>query len=178
MCFCGADQAGNYLIDQPTHGGPGCTFGPVCQSLVCAVLPRCCSIEWNEQCAFIASRVCPACVSRQSHQECQNYHALKWCADKYNDGNGWTGGKTVGLDLIGCNTKSPYEAVEKDNNVCESCVKCDLPLCRHKYNCNLKCPCGTYGMDCQPTCTDPSGSYGPYIKTTCNGKWPGEFNVY
>ena len=178
MCFCGADQAGNYLQEFPTHGGPGCTFGPDCESRVCAVLPRCCSIEWNEQCAFIASRVCPACASRQSHQECQNYHALKWCADKYNGGNGWTGGKTVGLDLIGCNTMSPYEAVEKNNNDCESCVKCDLPLCRHKYNCNLKCPCGTYGMDCQPTCTDPSGSYGPYIKTTCNGEWPGQFNVY
>lgn len=178
MCFCGADQAGNYLQEFPTHGGPGCTFGPDCESRVCAVLPRCCSIEWNEQCAFIASRVCPACASRQSHQECQNYHALKWCADKYNGGNGWTGGKTVGLDLIGCNVKDPYEAVEPKNNNCESCVKCDLPLCRHKYNCNLKCPCGTYGLDCQPTCTDPSGSYGPYIKTTCNGKWPGEFNVY
>ena len=178
MCFCGADQAGNYLKEFPTHGGPGCTFGPDCESRVCAVLPRCCSIEWNEQCAFIASRVCPACASRQSHQECQNYHALKWCADKYNGGSGWTGGKTVGLDLIGCNTMSPYEAVEKNNNDCESCVKCDLPLCRHKYNCNLKCPCGTYGMDCQPTCTDPSGSYGPYIKTTCNGEWPGQFNVY
>ena len=57
-------------------------------------------------------------------------------------------------------------------------MKCDLPLCRHKYNCNLKCPCGTYGMDCQPTCTDPTGSYGPFIKTKCDGQWPGVLNVY
>ena len=183
MCFCGADGNGNYLQVQPTHGGPGCTFGPVCQSLVCAVSPRCCSIEWNDECAFIASRVCPACVSRQSHQECQNYHALKWCANQYNGGSedGWTGGKTVGLDLFGCDVHSPYEAEHPDMSgpgVCASCMKCDLPLCRHKYNCNLKCPCGTYGIDCQPTCTDPTGSYGPYIKTTCNGIWPGEFNVY
>ena len=181
MCFCQGQGNGNYYpaaID-PTHGGPGCTFGPICESIVCALLPRCCSVEWDENCAGIAALNCPACASRQSHQECQNYHALKWCADKYNDGPGWTGGKTVGLDLFGgCPGYSPYEAEHPDMITCEACVKCDLPLCRHKYNCNLKCPCGTYGMDCQPTCTDPSGSYGPYIKTTCNGKWPGEFNVY
>ena len=183
MCYCAGGENGAYgagLID-PTHGGPGCTFGPICESIVCALRPRCCSVEWNEDCAGIALLNCPACASRQSHQECQNYHALKWCADKYNDGPGWTGGKTVGLDLFGCDTHSPYEAEHPDMSgpgVCASCMKCDLPLCRHKYNCNLKCPCGTYGMDCQPTCTDPSGSYGPYIKTTCDGIWPGEFNVY
>ena len=178
MCYCGADDSGNTtLLFDPTHGGPGCTFGPTCETIVCNLNPRCCDIEWNDQCAALAAQYCPACSSRQSHQECQNYHALKWCADEYNPG-GWTGGKTVGLDLFECPVDSPYKAEHPDIEGCASCMKCDLPLCRHKYNCNLKCPCGTYGMDCQPTCTDPTGSYGPFIKTKCDGQWPGVLNVY
>ncbi len=165
-----------YTINQ-SHGGPGCSFDNVCNELVAKSNGYCSEIAWDQQCTTIAKQYCPLCASRQSHQECQNYHALHWCADKYNP-NGWTGGKTIGIDIFGCDLNNPYKVLAPEITKCDACVKCDLPLCRHKYNCNLKCPCGTYGIDCQPTCEDAFGSYGPYIKTSCDGSWPGELNIF
>ena len=144
-------------------GGPKC--GSVCDNVVCEDIPYCCDIQWDEECVARANIACGDCSSRISPQECQNYDALKWCATQYN-GPGWTGGRTRGLDLFGCNLDTPYKGEMYDMKTCDDCRKCDLPLCRHKYNCNLKCPCGTYGLECDPTCSDITGSYGPFSKNT------------
>ena len=154
-------------------GGPGCEG---CELSVCTLIPYCCEIQWDNECAHSANIACSGCSTRASPQECQNYHALKWCADQYNPG-GWTGGETRGLDLFGCDLDYPYIALLPIQDQCTSCRKCDLPLCRHKYNCNLKCPCGTYGMDCALTCQDSIGSYGPFEKITCNDDWPTQIAI-
>ena len=170
MCYCHPPD--NYYKTWTIGpGGPGCTADPSCQTAVCAAIPYCCAIQWDEDCAAAARIICSNCSYSYSHQECQNYDALRWCADKYNGVEGWTGGTTRGLDLFDCEPDSTLP-------VCTSCRKCDLPLCRHKYNCNLKCPCGTYGLECEPTCTDIFGSYGPYVKTYCDGVWPGTPKIY
>lgn len=178
MCWCQSPEnradvpnavAGPQVLTLPLDsGGPGCVG---CEKSVCLAIPYCCDIQWDKECAAMANVKCNGCSSRISPQECQNYHALEWCADKYNP-SGWTGGKTIGLDLFDCNMEEPYQALKPNNKECLSCLKCDLPLCRHKYNCNLKCPCGTYGLDCAKTCSDITGSYGPYDPGECNNTFP------
>jgi len=134
----------------------GCTTDPNCEAAVCTYNPRCCTMAWDEECRTLAKWLCN-CGKPQCPCECRNHHALLWSADQYNPG-GWTGGKTRGLDLL-------YNSEDCPQGVtCEDCKKCDLPLCMHKYNCNLKCPCGTYGMDCDKFCTDITGFYGEYDK--------------
>ena len=174
MCWCQSPEdrasdpnmkAGpNYFTQDQDTGGPGCS--PVCNDIVYVDVPYCCDIQWDKECVAMANIKCADCSSRISPQECQNYDALKWCADEYNP-SGWTGGKTRGLDLFGgFDLQTPYVAEMPKMVTCYDCRKCDLPLCRHKYNCNLKCPCGTYGLECDPTCSDITGSYGPFTQDT------------
>jgi hypothetical protein len=133
-----------------------CPNDDQCTQNVCLQDPACCEIGWDADCINHAINLCQ-CSQFQCPCECRNYEALKWSADQYNP-NGWTGGKTIGLDLLSDPTDWP------PGITCEDCRKCDLPLCIHKYNCNLKCPCGTYGMNCEKTCTDTTGFYGAYDK--------------
>ncbi|MHC4427243.1 MAG: right-handed parallel beta-helix repeat-containing protein, partial [Planctomycetota bacterium] len=45
-----------------THGGPGCNE-PACEVAVCAVLPLCCSAEWDASCVALAGELCePLCA--------------------------------------------------------------------------------------------------------------------
>lgn len=174
MCWCQSPQNRADFPNEPAGpnilhlgsdmGGPKCGAG--CDNVVCEDIPYCCDIQWDDECVAMANIKCGYCSSRINSQECQNYDALKWCADKYNGKGGWTGGRTKGLDLFGCKLNTPYVAEMQDMDRCDDCRKCDLPLCRHKYNCNLKCPCGTYGLECDPTCSDITGSYGPFSKDT------------
>jgi hypothetical protein len=134
----------------------GCSSDLICEERVCQYQSSCCEIEWTDDCSNVAKNLCD-CSQYQCPCECRNYEALKWSADKYNGVDGWTGGKTTGLDLL-------INPADCEGITCDDCRKCDLPLCIHKYNCNLKCPCGTYGMNCEKTCIDSTGYYGEYDK--------------
>jgi hypothetical protein len=92
MCWCQSPedrasdpnmQAGpNSFTKEQDTGGPGCN--PVCDDIVCVDLPYCCDIQWDKECVAMANIKCADCSSRINPQECQNYDALKWCADEYN----------------------------------------------------------------------------------------------
>jgi len=158
-CNCNPDDTKQFIQDGITlewckcDVPIGCPSDLSCESKVCEYDRSCCENKWTIECSNIAINMCQ-CSQYQCPCECRNYEALKWSADQYNH-EGWTGGKTIGLDLL----INPQDC---EGITCDDCRKCDLPLCIHKYNCNLKCPCGTYGMNCEKTCQDSTGFYGEY----------------
>ncbi len=58
------------------HGGLGCDNAP-CEALVCAALPPCCLIGWDEACAAVAADLCGATCSDPRHATFQLVNAVK-----------------------------------------------------------------------------------------------------
>ncbi len=84
-CATVAPGAGDCL--QSTPGVPSCfNFG--CCAIICDVMPLCCLVSWNENCAEAAEAVCP--FSRSLHVISAASDAL---VDGFTIRDGWAGGQ-------------------------------------------------------------------------------------
>lgn len=188
------DDGDDCTVDtcEPVPGeGPCCTTGESpgcadegCEFIICAYVPTCCEIAWDEVCAGVAGEICDSCqgaIAQCSHEPIECFDGDPCTADlcingecdfsqsSCDDGDPCTvdscdgrGGCTN--EVIECDDEDPCTI---DTCVGEACVyipldcddndPCTLDECSFKFGCiNIPIQCD----DKDPCTTDSCGSGG------------------
>lgn len=141
--YCGSSAAGDCISP---HSGPFCS-DPDCCNFVCGVIPPCCSVSWDSDCAALADAQCSTCGGLGTGS-CLDEHTGPACID------GGCCEQVCALLPLCCVLSWDANCAEKAQDLCLDCGDpdagpCDIvhvyPNCSDPACCDLVC-------DADPIC--------------------------
>ncbi len=110
---CGDPTLGSCCLPRVT---PGCDDLQCCE-LICSLVPFCCEVQWDDQCAEAAGSICPPCQPgdccvASGAPGCQN----QVCAAAVCD-----------IDPVCCNMEWNQSCADLANAICAACQPCEAP---------------------------------------------------
>ncbi|MSR17984.1 MAG: hypothetical protein EXS00_02260 [Phycisphaerales bacterium] len=162
------------------HDAPGCNFQDCCRD-VCADMPSCCTVTWDQACVDLAEDLCLFCDAPAA-VTCYAGHSTPYCTDT-NNGSG-----TSCCELI-CTTFEPNCCDVEWDAACarlaaEYCVQCGdqfagvcgiahiNPKCSDAACCDVVCIADSYC--CTITWDDHCVELAAGLCISCGSDWAGD----
>ena len=153
------------------HANPGCSDSECCSS-VCALVPECCSVTWDESCRSLADSTCVGLCGVTASGSCTSAHANGGCSDPA------CCAAVCAQDPVCCDTVWDGTCVIETEFYCTSGppVECGLPtagtctIAHENPGCNNAACCNTVCSLDPSCCTGPWDGFCVEIAINyCNG---------